>query len=264
MTTTSTTSLIATSTRLGMLSTPSLVLLIYGGLMLLAFTVTFVVSLNDARTLREVGIWIKPMKFMAATTIFAWTSVWVVMLSRSTVAATRVWGWIAALLISTSLFEVVYITYKAAQGGGSHYNTSSPLNAALFALMGIAALALVASQAWLAWEIWKRRTPERSVITLSVVIGLSFTFLLSAISGFLLGGNQPPPGQGLPFLGWHLFADIRPAHFMGVHAQQLVPLIGMLAVKFAGKHARQVIVVCSVSYAVLWVMLTGFSFVSHA
>ena len=264
MTTTSTNSLIATSTRLGMLSTPSLVLVIYGGLMLLAFTVTFAVSLNDARTIRDVGIWIKPMKFMAASAIFAWTSVWVVMLSRSAVAAARAWGWIAALLISTSLFEVVYITYQATQGGGSHYNTSTPLNAALFALMGIAALALVASQAWLAWEIWKRRTQEHSVITLSVVIGLSFTFLFAAISGFLLGGNQPPPGQGLPFLGWHLFADIRPAHFVGVHAQQFIPLIGLLAVRFAGKHARRVLVVCAVLYADLWVVLTGFSFVGQA
>jgi hypothetical protein len=59
------------STRLGMLSTPSIVLLIYGGLMLLAFMVTFVMSLNDARSIRDVGIWIKPMKFMAATTILA-------------------------------------------------------------------------------------------------------------------------------------------------------------------------------------------------
>jgi hypothetical protein len=252
------------STRLGMLSKPSAALILYGGLMLLAFVVTFVESLNDARTIRDVGIWIKPMKFMAATVFFAWTSVWVVMISRSTVAVARCWGWIAALLIATSLFEVVYITYQAVQGSGSHYNISTPLNEALFALMGIAAIGLVASQAWLAWEIWKRRTPERSVITLGVVIGLSFTFLLSTISGFLLGGNQPPPGQGLPFLGWHLFADIRPAHFMGVHAQQFIPLLGVLAARFAGKHSRQVIVVCSVLYAVLWVMLTGFSFVDHA
>jgi hypothetical protein len=232
-----------------------MVLLIYGGLMLLAFIATFVVSLNDARTIRDVGIWIKPMKFMAATAIFAWTSVWVVMLSRSAAGTAHAWGWIAALLISTSLFEVVYITYQAAQGSGSHYNISTPLNAALFALMGIAAIGLVASQAWLAWEIWKRRTQEHSVITLSVVIGLSFTFLFSAISGFLLGGNQPPPGQGLPFLGWHLFADIRPAHFVGVHAQQFIPLIGLLAVRFAGKRARLVLVVSAFFYAVLWVML---------
>jgi hypothetical protein len=253
--------LTAPLTHLSTLSTPSLVLLMYGVLMLLAFVVTFVVSLNDARTIRDIGIWIKPMKFMAATAIFAWTSVWVVMLSRSAVAAAHVWGWIAALLISTSLFEVVYITYQAAQGSGSHYNISTPLNAALFALMGIAAIGLVASQAWLAWEIWKRRTQQYSVITLGVVIGLSFTFLFSAISGFLLGGNQPPPGQGLPFLGWHLFADIRPAHFVGVHAQQLIPLIGLLAVRFAGKHARRTLVVCAVLYADLWVVLTGFSFV---
>ena len=264
MTMISTPPLTAPSTRLSMLSTPSMVLLFYGGLMLLAFIATFVVSLNDARTIRDVGIWIKPMKFMAATTIFAWTSVWVVMLSRSAAGTARAWGWIAALLISTSLFEVVYITYQAAQGSGSHYNISTPLNAALFALMGIAAIGLVASQAWLAWEIWKRRTQEHSVITLAVVIGLSFTFLFSAISGFLLGGNQPPPGQGLPFLGWHLFADIRPAHFVGVHAQQFIPLIGLLAVRFAGKRARLVLVVSAVFYAVLWVMLTGFSFVSHA
>ena len=83
MTMISTPTLTIRSTRLGMLSTPSLVLVIYGGLMLLAFIATFVVSLNDARTIRDVGIWIKPMKFMAATTIFAWTSVWVAMLSRS-------------------------------------------------------------------------------------------------------------------------------------------------------------------------------------
>jgi hypothetical protein len=51
---------------------------------------------------------------------------------------------------------------------------------------------------------------------------------------------------------------------MGVHAQQLIPLLGLLAVRFAGKHARQVIVVCSVLYAVLWVMLTGFRFVDQA
>ena len=89
MTMISTPPLTSHSTRLGMLSTPSIVLLIYVGLMLLALIVIFVVSLNDARTIRDVGIWIKPMKFMAATAIFAWTSVWVVMLVRSAVAAAR-------------------------------------------------------------------------------------------------------------------------------------------------------------------------------
>ncbi|HAB47231.1 MAG TPA: hypothetical protein DCE31_02900, partial [Lautropia sp.] len=57
------------------LSFASKFLLIYGALMGLACGLTFVVSLYDERTLREVGIWMKPMKFMAATALFAWTTV---------------------------------------------------------------------------------------------------------------------------------------------------------------------------------------------
>ena len=55
----------------------SKVLIAYGALMWLACAFTYVVSLSDERTLREVGVWAKPMKFMAATALFAWTTVWV-------------------------------------------------------------------------------------------------------------------------------------------------------------------------------------------
>lgn len=58
------------------LSFASKALLIYGGLMGLALGLTYWVSLSDARTLRDVGIWVKPMKFMAATALFVWTTVW--------------------------------------------------------------------------------------------------------------------------------------------------------------------------------------------
>jgi len=40
-----------------------------------------------------------------------------------------------------------------------------------------------------------------------VIIGLVLTFVLSTVSGFMLGGNQPPAGQGLPMVGWHLHKD---------------------------------------------------------
>jgi hypothetical protein len=74
----------------------------------------------------------------------------------------------------------------------------------------------------LAWEIWKEpRGAGMPVETLGVIIGLVLTFVLSTVSGFMLGGNQAPAGQGLPIVGWHFYKDIRPAHFLGVHAQQL-------------------------------------------
>jgi hypothetical protein len=236
------------------------VLIIYGALMLLALGLTYLVSLGDTRTLREVGIWVKPMKFMAATVLFAWTTVWLAQLCAPPVSQSQPFAWIAALLILTSLFEVTYITYQAALGAGSHYNNSDPLHAFMFGLMGLAAVGLTATQGWLAWVIWKTHGPQpMSLLTLGVVTGLVMTFLLATFSGFLLGGHQPPAGVGLPWLGWHGQHDQRPAHFLGVHAQQIIPMGAWTAQRFCGRFALNAFVTGVILYVLAWATLTGMS-----
>ena len=243
------------------LSFASKILIAYGALMWLACGLTYFLSLTDTRILRDVGVWIKPMKFMAATALFAWTTVWVSHLAGSSITNTAAYNWICALIVSTSFFEVAYITYQGSQGAASHYNTSDPLHALLFGVMAVAAVGLTASQGWLAWEIWKaNQGSEISVTTLGVVIGLTLTFVLSTVSGFLLGGNQPPAGQGLPIVGWHLYKDIRPSHFLGVHAQQLIPLLGLCAERFFGGYSTQGLVIGSALYGAAWALLTWASF----
>jgi hypothetical protein len=235
-------------------------LFIYGGLMLLGLVLTYLVSLSDVRTFREVGVWVKPMKFMAATALFAWTTVWLAVLANTNVTHTESYKWICVLIVLTSLFEVVYITYQAFQGEASHYNNTDPFHAMMFGVMALAAVGLTASQAWLAWEIWAARESDSlSVSDLGVIIGLTLTFVLSTISGFMLGGNQPPAGHGLPFVGWHLYKDIRPAHFLGVHAQQLIPLLGLLVERFSGAYALKVFSIGSAGYISLWGVLTWLS-----
>ena len=56
--------------------------------------------------------------------------------------------------------------------------------------------------------------------------------------------------------GWHLKNDIRPAHFLGVHAQQPIPLIGLLASKTLGGYARLGLGAVSVAYMMVWIVLT--------
>ena len=235
------------------LSWASKFLVIYGLIMFLSLGVTYAYSLIDVRLLREVGVWVKPMKFMASTALFALTTVWVLKVAHSNVDQTYAYDWIVALLVTTSLFEVVYISYQASQGSGSHYNVSDSFHAFMFGVMAIAAVGLTASQAWLAWEIWKeQKSADIPVETLGVIIGLVLTFVLSTISGFMLGGNQPPAGQGLPIVGWHLYKDFRPAHFLGVHAQQLIPLWGLIAANFMGSFGHIGLLAGSLLYVVLW------------
>ena len=245
------------------LSGASKCLMVYGALMWLACGLTYMVSLSDARTLREVGIWVKPMKFMAATAVFAWTTVWLTQLVNTAVTHGQAYKRISLLLFVTSLFEVVYITYQASHGAASHYNTSDPWHAFMFGLMAVAAVGLTASQGWLAWELWKKRRESRLTVTSwGVIIGLMFTFVLSTVSGFMLGGNQPPAGPGLPVVGWHLHQDIRPSHFLGVHAQQLIPLWGIFVDRLLRKNATQALVAGSLVYVMVWGLLT-WSSLSH-
>ena len=238
------------------LSDASKVLLVYGALMVLAWIWVYVHALSDVRTLREVSIWAKPMKFMAATALFAWTTVLLAVQSRTAVEQQGAYIGITALLIITSLFEVVYITYQAAQAEPSHYNTSDPFHALMFGLMGLGAVGLTASQIWLAWEIWQAQDGQPTLLTWGILWGLVFTFVLGTVSGFMLGSQQPPAGPGLPVVGWHFRHDIRPAHFLGVHAQQCIPLIGLLAERLSGPMASQSFVAGVVSYSLAWIALT--------
>jgi hypothetical protein len=253
------------------LSRSSQFLVVYAALMVLALAVTYLVSLGDTQTLRGVGIWAKPMKFMAATALFAATTVWLVSLvdqrrDRATdqlIDQTRAFKGVTWLIVVTSLFEVAYITFRATQGEASHYNTSDPVRAILFGVMAVAAVGLTASQAWLAWIIWRMRPAGRvSVITLSVLIALVMTFALSTVSGFMLGASQPPAGAGMPITGWHWYQDLRPSHFLAVHAQQLIPLLGLGAVYAFGQYARTAVVMGSVLYFGVWGFLAWVGWVN--
>jgi hypothetical protein len=243
------------------LAIPSKILISYGAFMILALAVTYLYSLSDERTIREVGVWVKPMKFMAATALFGFSTVWVLKIANSNVEQADVFRWISALIVLTSFFEVAYISLQASLGLASHYNNSDAFHALMFAVMGLAEVGLVTSHAWLDWEIWKEQSEGGlNVVTLGVILGLLLTFVLSVLSGFLLGGHQPPAGQGLPLVGWHFYKDSRPAHFLGVHAQQLIPLLGLFAAKFWGSYANQGLIIGSVLYTLVWAVLAWLSF----
>ena len=85
-------------------------LVIYACLMVGLMVPTLVLMAFDERTTREVGVWAKPLKFMASTALFSLTTAWFMDLLPESVrnsTANRAMTW---TLILTSAFEVAYIS----------------------------------------------------------------------------------------------------------------------------------------------------------
>jgi hypothetical protein len=229
----------------------------FGLLMLCCALLTATVAAIDERVVRGANLWFKPIKFMVATALFALTTAWLMGLIDRTKRQSPVMVAMAWTLIITALFEVAYITWAAAFGAESHHNTGTLFAAVMFSLMAVAAVALTATQAVLAWAIWRGLPPAPvPVAAQAVILGLVLAWLLGTVSGFLLGGRQPPAyGEGaLLFMGWRFDGgDGRPAHFLGLHAHQILPGIGFVLQRTVS-HAlgRSLLWCCSAGYVMAW------------
>jgi len=208
----------------------------------------------DERVLRGVNVWVKPMKFMASVALLALTTAWFARQLPAAVRQGRSFNLLVWTLIASGGFEVGYITLQAALGEASHYNVGDPLHAMLYTLMGIGATLLTATQPWLAWLIW--RHGDRRIAPayrLAVLLGLTLTFLLGASVGMLLGGGQPASGVGLPVVGWsRSMGDLRVAHFVGIHAAQVLPLAGFALARWQPRAALAGVWAATALWTLLW------------
>ena len=208
----------------------------------------------DDRLLRGVSLWAKPLKFMASLGLFAMTTAWFVGLLPAERQRSRVVGFIAWTILTAASMEIAYICVQAALGQASHFNFSDKLHQLLYAAMGLCALAMTATQPVLAWQIARHGRPEVDAVwRAAAVAGLVMTFVLGAGAGGLLSAMQPPAGSGMPLFGWHLAgADLRPAHFLGLHAQQLLPLAALGLGGLAPRTRRLGLLLLCVVYLALW------------
>ena len=203
-------------------------LAVFGALMLAAMLPAAIAWGLDDRVLRGASVWIKPLKFMLAVALLAWTTAWFVGHLPPARRQGRGVRAVVALVLGAGSFEVGYITLQAALGQGSHYNVGDPWHATMYTLMGIGAVLLTASQPLLAALLWRWPDAQRPrVLRLGVLAGLVLSFVLGGGIGLALADQMPSSAPGLPLLGWHLANDLRPAHFVGMHAAQALPLAGL-------------------------------------
>jgi hypothetical protein len=135
-------------------------------------------------------------------------------------------------------FELFYITFQAARGQLSHFNQSSRLYAALYAAMGLAITVVTLYTAYIGVLFCVSNFPELPDYYLwGIRLGI-FLFVIFAFVGAIMGARLshttggPDGSEGLPMLGWsRKFGDLRIAHFVGMHALQILPFLSFFMIK---------------------------------
>ena len=224
-------------------------------------------ALVDDRTLRGVDVWIKPIKFAMSIGVLSLTTAWFAGHLPASVRAGRPMDRIVWLVVGTATFELAYIELQAALGQGSHYNVGDPLHATMYSLMGLGALVLTATQPMLAWLLWRHPDASRPpAFREAILIGLVLTFVLGAGIGGVLAGRQPASGDAVvPWFGWSLHGgDLRPAHFVGIHAEQALPLVGYAVSRAGFRHARAAVWVSALGYVSCFALLVAWGLVGRA
>ncbi len=173
--------------------------------------------------------WIKPTKFAASVAVYTWTLGWYLgYLKGPRVSARVISGGVAFCMV----VEIVCVVLQAARGRISHFNTDPGFDGAVFSLMGILIVANTLLVIWALALFCFSRVDLPAAYLWGIRLGIAI-FLLAGLEGFVMTNRAAHTvglkdgGPGLPLLNWSTAAgDLRVAHFIGLHALQLVPLAG--------------------------------------
>jgi len=184
----------------------------------------------DQRLITGAPAWLKPLKFALSGLAYTWTLGWLLasLPAMARPAATSVGRGVGLCLV----IEIVIIFVQAGRGVSSHYNVSSGLNGALFGAMGLFIALHTVLSVWAAYLVWHYPLAGSAGYAWGVRLGLPLSILGALVGGLMIRHlghtiGAPDGGPGLPGLGWSTRAgDIRIAHFLGLHALQVLPLLG--------------------------------------
>ena len=225
-----------------------------------------VLALTTEATLNGVSVWVKPWKFHVSVGLHLLTLAWFAALLPSTPARQRALSRMGALAVVCAVLELAYIVWRASRGEASHFNVGTPVAATLYGLMGLGAVLLTACAGWLGWHIGRSQDfPHGPVLQRGLAVGLVLGCVLGTLAGADLSaqtghwvGGSLSDAQGLPVLGWSRDGgDLRVAHFFGLHAMQVLPVLAWLAARQLPTTAARRAVDAA---ALAWVLLTGLAF----
>jgi hypothetical protein len=208
-------------------------------IMLAFFVACSLLSQIDDRLLIGVSVWEKPAKFFLSVAVHFLTVAWALSLVTGTIRQSRSIRWSIAALVVASCLELIIISGRALRGEASHFNTVTAFDGALYAMMGIGAVTMTLTSGIIGFRIWQNRQNGlwAKASGLGIMLGALLTtvvagYMSSQEGGHWVGGELSD-ANGLAFFHWSTTGgDLRVAHFIGLHATQIVPFAAL-----GGRHS---------------------------
>ncbi len=226
-----------------------------GWVCLVGAIICYILTKTTKTQVLGTNAWFKPFKFLLSTTIFVWSMGWYLQYLDDT-PSVMWYSWGMILLLN---FENVYIMYQASQGEMSHFNLTTPFKSAMFNLMGFAAACISFWTAYIGFLFFSDKVADIPAGYLwGIRLGILIFFIFS-LQGFAMGARlshtvgAADGSEGIPLVNWSKkYGDLRIAHFMGMHALQVLPLLSFYAVRNV-----KMVFVMSIVYGLttLWVFI---------
>ena len=211
-------------------------------------TLFFIIGIfTDPRVITGAPAWLKPTKFGVSITLYTLTLTWILGFIKGRRWLVNILGW---TVVITFALEWVAIITQVVRGTTSHFNIATPLDTALWSLMGTSIVVLWVANFIIAGLLLFQRFENPAFAwslrlgVLITIVGMGLGFLMTSptaqqLAGWEVGGpvtiagahtvGAPDGGPGLPVVGWSTQGgDLRAPHFVGMHALQVIPFFGWL------------------------------------
>lgn len=210
--------------------------------------IMLVMLVLDPKIITGAPAWIKPLKFVISVAIYCATFLWLL----TYVEGKRHWFQKVATVTAVALIiENALIIMQVIRNTTSHFNASTAFDSAVFSVMGIFIIVVSVCNLLLAIQLTRQKMTD-PVFAWALRLGVFVAFVGMGIAVFMTAGPTPTQlaalqaggpvtaigahavgvedgGPGLPIIGWSTTGgDLRVPHFFGLHAMQIIPLMGWL------------------------------------
>lgn len=181
-----------------------------------------------------VNAWYKPTKFALSTVFYSFAMGWICYYLPASFYK-PLFNYSVIVLLE---FEILYIAIQAGRGQLSHFNLSTPFFSFLYTLMALAASIVTLYTLYVALLFFIHDFPSLPDYYLWGIRWGLIIFAIFSFEGFVMGSRLTHTiggtngGSGIPFLNWSTkFGDPRIAHFIGMHALQVLPFLSYYLLK---------------------------------